>query len=46
LITSSFIIVVVLSSNSVANVSFHPSLLTSRATDVKATSRYYDAWSL
>jgi hypothetical protein len=27
----------------VAAVSFHPSLLTSQATDVKAVRRYYDA---
>jgi hypothetical protein len=30
----------------VANVSFHPSLLTSRAVDVKIAHRYYDTWSL
>jgi hypothetical protein len=29
-----------------ADVSFHPSLLTSQATDVKAACRHYDTWSL
>jgi hypothetical protein len=46
LITSSRVTAVVLSSDSIADVSFRLLLLTSRAAVVKDVRHYYDTWSL
>jgi hypothetical protein len=46
IMSASPVIVVVLSSDDIADIIFSSSLLASRAIDVEATRRYYDAWPL